>query len=35
VSSSGDTTLRLWDTEPLRDRSMARREAEALRPKAD
>ena len=34
VSSSGDTTLRLWDTEPLRERLRARRAAEALRPKA-
>jgi len=32
VSSSGDTTLRLWDTEPLRARYQARREAAALRP---
>jgi WD40 repeat protein len=35
VSSSGDTTLRLWDTEQLRERSRPRRAAEALRPKAD
>jgi glucose repression regulatory protein TUP1 len=35
VSSSGDTTLRLWDTEPLRERSRLRRAAEMLRPKAD
>ena len=28
VPSSGDTTLRLWDTEPLRLRSQARRAAE-------
>jgi WD40 repeat protein len=34
VSSSGDTTLRLWDTEPLRERSRVRRAAEVLRPKA-
>jgi WD40 repeat protein len=34
ASSSGDTTLRLWDTEPLRLRSQARRAAEALRSKA-
>jgi len=34
VSSSGDTTLRLWDTEPLRLRSQVRRAAEMLRPKA-
>jgi WD40 repeat protein len=33
VSSSGDTTLRLWDTEPLRERSQARRVAEARRRK--
>ena len=33
VSSSGDTTLRLWDTEPLRERSRVRRAAEGLRPK--
>ena len=32
VSSSGDTTLRLWDTEPLRLRYQARRAAEGLRP---
>ena len=35
VSSSGDSTLRLWDTESLRARSRLRRTAEALRPKAD
>ena len=35
VSSSGDTTLRLWDTEPLRERYQARREAAALRPEAE
>jgi WD40 repeat protein len=34
VSGSGDTTLRLWDTEPLRERSRLRRPAEVLRPKA-
>jgi WD40 repeat protein len=34
VSGSGDTTLRLWDTAPLRERSRARRAAEAPRPKA-
>jgi WD40 repeat protein len=34
VSSSGDTTLRLWDTKPLRARSRLRRAAEAPRPKA-
>jgi WD40 repeat protein len=33
VSGSGDRTLRLWDTEPLRERSRARRAAKALRPK--
>jgi WD40 repeat protein len=35
VSGSGDATLRLWDTEPLRTRYQARREAAALRPKAE
>jgi WD40 repeat protein len=34
VSSSGDTTLRLWDTEPLRLRSQVRLAADMLRPKA-
>jgi hypothetical protein len=34
VSSSGDTTLRLWDAEPLRLRSEVRRAAEMLRPQA-
>jgi hypothetical protein len=34
VSSSGDATLRLWDTEPLRARSRLRRAAEVLRPNA-
>jgi WD40 repeat protein len=34
VSSSGDGTLRLWDTEPLRERFRLRRAAEAPRPKA-
>jgi WD40 repeat protein len=34
VSGSGDGTLRLWDTAPLRLRHQARREAEALRPRA-
>ena len=34
VSISGDKTLRLWDTEPLRLRSQVRREAEVLRAKA-
>jgi WD40 repeat protein len=31
VSSSGDTTLRLWDTAPLRERLRVRRAAEVLR----
>jgi hypothetical protein len=35
VSSSGDTTVRLWDTEPLRVRHQARRAAEAMRPEAE
>ena len=35
VSGSGDFTLRLWDTEPLRARYQARREAAALRPEAE
>jgi WD40 repeat protein/serine/threonine protein kinase len=35
VSSSGDGTVRLWDTAPLAVRYQARREAEALRPKAE
>jgi WD40 repeat protein len=35
VSGSGDSTVRLWDTEPLRVRYQARREAAALRPKAE
>jgi WD40 repeat protein len=34
VSSSGDTTLRLWDTEPLRLRSQVRCAAKVVRPKA-
>jgi hypothetical protein len=34
VSGSGDTTLRLWDTEPLRARYHARHEAAAARPEA-
>jgi WD40 repeat protein len=33
VSSSGDTTLRLWDTEPPREPSRVRRAAESLWPK--
>jgi hypothetical protein len=35
VSSSGDATPRLWDTEPLCERYQARREATALRPEAE
>jgi WD40 repeat protein len=35
VSGSGDSTVRLWDTAPLAVRYQARREAEALRPKAE
>ena len=35
VSGSGDSTVRLWDTEPLRTRYQARREAAALRPEAE
>lgn len=35
ASGSGDTTVRLWDTAPLKTRYEARREAEALRPKAE
>jgi WD40 repeat protein len=35
VSGSGDYTVRLWDTRPLRERYLARRAAEALRPEAD
>jgi WD40 repeat protein len=35
VSGSGDGTVRLWDTAPLAERYWARREAEALRPKAE
>src|SRR5262249_51731920 len=35
ASGSGDFTVRLWDTSPLKPRSQARREAEALRPQAD
>ena len=33
--SSGDTSVRLWDTEPVRKRYQARRAAEALRPDAE
>ena len=32
ASGSGDFTVRLWDTAPLKARYQARREAEALRP---
>jgi hypothetical protein len=35
ASGSGDFTVRLWDTAPLRARYRARREAEALRPEAE
>ena len=35
ASGSGDTTIRLWDTAPLKTRYQARREAAALRPKAE
>ena len=35
VSSSGDRTVRLWDTAPLRTRYQAHHEAEALRPEAE
>jgi hypothetical protein len=35
ASGSGDQTVRLWDTEPLRERYKARRAAEALRPDAE
>jgi WD40 repeat protein len=35
VSGSGDSTVRLWDTVPLKKRYEARREAAALRPKAE
>jgi hypothetical protein len=34
ASGSGDFTVRLWDTEPLKMRYQARREAESLRPEA-
>src|SRR5262249_13510773 len=34
-SGPGDSTVRLWDTEPLRVRHQARRAAEALRPQAE
>jgi hypothetical protein len=35
ASGSGDATVRLWDTAPLKTRYQARREAEALRPEAE
>jgi WD40 repeat protein len=35
VSGSSDTSVCLWDTEPLRVRYQARRAAEALRPEAE
>jgi hypothetical protein len=35
VSGSGDNTVRLWDTSPLKARYRARREAESLRPEAE
>ena len=35
ASGSGDTTIRLWDTAPLKTRYQARREAAALRPEAE
>jgi WD40 repeat protein len=35
ASGSGDFTVRLWDTLPLKNRYQARREAAALRPKAE
>jgi hypothetical protein len=35
VSGSGNSTVRLWDTKPLRNRYQARRQAEALRPEAE
>ena len=35
ASGSGDTTVRLWDTEPLKTRYQARREAAALEPAAE
>jgi hypothetical protein len=34
ASGSEDNTVRLWDTEPLKTRYQARREAAALRPEA-
>jgi len=35
ASGSGDATVRLWDTAPLKTRYQARREAAALRPEAE
>jgi hypothetical protein len=35
ASGSGDFTVRLWDTSPLKERYHARREAEVLRPEAE
>jgi WD40 repeat protein len=35
ASGSGDATVRLWDTTPLKLRSQARREAEPLGPAAE
>jgi hypothetical protein len=35
ASGSGDSTLRLWDTAPLKARYQARRQAAALRPGAE
>ena len=35
ISGSGDHTVRLWDTEPLRVRHQARHALEALRPEAE
>jgi WD40 repeat protein/serine/threonine protein kinase len=35
VSGSGDGTVRLWDTEPLAKRYQVRRDARALRPRAE
>ena len=34
ASGSGDFTVRLWDTAPLRERYQARRQTEAARPEA-
>ena len=35
ASASGDATVRLWDTAPLKKRNDARRAAAALRPEAE